>query len=432
MMSTENKPATKTQKSIGQPALHSRGKASRSNYISRDDKSVKAKINMRSPAGLFIILGLLIVMVGIAIAVAGYWPYKHNVQAPVIQRGTNNSELAVNIQLAKSRLHPRPGQRNEKLKLIGPLIMGIGLFVFICANTVLYENRDRETKLLAQGKIYSIAGQAVNGDDSEAERSLQDPIPSSTETSAIEETSSAIYDHERSCANSANHKMTAQLLHHKRPSPSVSLCSVASESGNSSEGNLNVPLNYGSESVSTAVVLPVIKLNNCVIDTPVVADVVEDTELGQSVTMLLSTEELSRLQNHGYIRSGSIRSADDAPRIVDTDQPSPRQSFPNRFIGRLFFSGATRKTYCSDLQLHTSCGHSGARDLGINASELSQQQQQTERQQHRSWPRLDCSYIKKYLKLENREDSVDKLLEQAEREYAGEEQNVKELRNERL
>lgn len=396
--------------------------------------SVKGKINMRSPAGLFIILGLLIVLVGIAIAVAGYWPYKQyiTVQAPGNRQPTNNSELAVNIQLARSRLHPRPGQRNEKLKLIGPLIMGIGLFVFICANTVLHENRDRETRLLAQGKIYSIAGQAANGDDSEAERTLQDPIPSSTETSAIEETSSAIYDPERSCDNSANHKMTAQLLHHKRPSPSVSLCSVASESGNSSEGNLNVPLNYGSESVSTAVLLPVIKLNNCVIDTPVVADVVEDTELGQSVTMLLSTEELSRLQNHGYIRSGSIRSADDAPRIVDTDQPSPRRSFPNRFIGRLFFSGAARKTYCSDMQLHTSCGHPGARDLGINASELSQQQQHTERQQHRSWPRLDCSYIKKYLKLENREDSVDKLLEQAEREYAGEEQNVKELRIERL
>ncbi|XP_078279208.1 transmembrane protein 200A-like [Rhinoraja longicauda] len=429
MTSTENKPATKTQKSFDQPAIHSRGKASRSNYISRDDKSVKGKINMRSPAGLFIILGLLIVMIGIAIAVVGYWPHKHLVQVPVNQQRTNNSELAVNTQHVRARLRPQPGQRNEKLKLIGPLIMGIGLFVFICANTVLYENRDRETKLLARGKVYSIAGQAGNGDDAEQEGMLQDPIASSTETSAIEDTCSAIHDHDRSaiganwadCDNSANHKMTAQLLHHKRPSPSISLCSAASDSCNSSEGNLNVPLNYGSDPVSTSVVLPVIKLNNCVIDTLVVADVAGDTELEQSA-VTLSTEDLSMLQKHGYIRSGSIRSADDAPRMVGTNQPSTRGSFSNTFIGRMFFSGATRKAYCSDLQLHTSCGHPGARDLGQNVSDLSQQQTEG---QHRSWPRLDCSYIKKYLKLENREDSVDKLLEQAERDYAGEEQNVK-------
>ncbi|XP_010865562.2 transmembrane protein 200C-like [Esox lucius] len=34
------------------------------------------------------------------------------------------------------------------MKLLGPVIMGVGLFILICANTVLYENRDRETKML--------------------------------------------------------------------------------------------------------------------------------------------------------------------------------------------------------------------------------------------------------------------------------------------
>ncbi|KAM9722683.1 uncharacterized protein ACNS7B_018308 [Menidia menidia] len=32
----------------------------------------------------------------------------------------------------------------ERMKLAGPVVMGVGLFVFICAATLLYENRDRE------------------------------------------------------------------------------------------------------------------------------------------------------------------------------------------------------------------------------------------------------------------------------------------------
>ncbi|EPY87947.1 hypothetical protein CB1_000207009 [Camelus ferus] len=31
--------------------------------------------------------------------------------------------------------------------------MGVGLFVFICANTLLYENRDLETRRLRQGVL---------------------------------------------------------------------------------------------------------------------------------------------------------------------------------------------------------------------------------------------------------------------------------------
>uniref|UniRef100_A0A9W3EG17 Transmembrane protein 200B n=1 Tax=Camelus bactrianus TaxID=9837 RepID=A0A9W3EG17_CAMBA len=37
--------------------------------------------------------------------------------------------------------------------LLGPVVMGVGLFVFICANTLLYENRDLETRRLRQGVL---------------------------------------------------------------------------------------------------------------------------------------------------------------------------------------------------------------------------------------------------------------------------------------
>uniref|UniRef100_UPI00398F1179 transmembrane protein 200A-like n=1 Tax=Pristiophorus japonicus TaxID=55135 RepID=UPI00398F1179 len=438
MTTTEDDPAIKSHESIScRSSLPSPPKAPRPKYISRDDKGAKVKIKMRSPSGLFIILGLLIVMVGIAIAVVGYWPHKQNSRVSVNRQGTNSSESNVVSQRARGKLQSQPVLKNEKLKLIGPLIMGIGLFIFICANTVLHENRDRETKLLAQINIYSMAGQACNGEIKEPKQIQHGSSPSSTDTDfrcleqccAVEKACTA--PHGRSspqstdiwadCHWSAKHKMTAQLLHHKRPSPSISLHSVQSDSCNSSQRNLNVPLNCGADSsVSTSVLLPIIKLNNCIIDTPDITAVVEDIELDQTVVMV-STEDLSQPQNHGYIRSSSIRSADDATRVVDMDYSLPSKSFSTRFIERLLSPDIARKVYGSEMQLHTTCGYSKSFDLGKDASKLSEQKGE---RKHRSWPRLDCSYIKKYLKLENREDSVDRLLEKIEREYASEELNI--------
>ena len=44
---------------------------------------------------------------------------------------------------------------SDRLKVFGPLIMGIGIFLFICANAVLHENRDRKTKVINLRDIYS-------------------------------------------------------------------------------------------------------------------------------------------------------------------------------------------------------------------------------------------------------------------------------------
>ncbi|XP_062891109.1 transmembrane protein 200A-like [Mobula hypostoma] len=432
-MSAGNTAATKSHGNFGQSSTDQRGKASRAKV----DKSVKGKLNMRSPAGLFIVFGLLIVVVGIAIAVVGYWPHKHHAQASVSHQRRNGSESADETQRARVRLQPQPAQKNQKLKLIGPLIMGIGLFVFICANTVLHENRDRETKLLARRNIYPAAGQAGGEEGNEPEGGRHHPAPASADAGlgcsepccAVEGGGGATCPkHAPSaetwadCRKAAKCNMTAQLLYHKRPSPSTSLCSVASDSCNSSEGNLNVPLNCDDDSsvVSASIVLPVIKLNNCVIDTPVIKAAVEDIEAGHPV-VTASTEDLSKLESHGCVRSGSIRSADGALSIMGADRPLQDDAFPNRSIEGLLSPGAARKAYASDLQLHTLCGHSKSFDLGKNADRLGGQRKE---RQHRSWPRLDCSYIKKYLKLESKGDCVDRLLEQTEREFGGEEQNL--------
>ncbi|KAM9459560.1 uncharacterized protein ACWYII_011117 isoform 1-T1 [Salvelinus alpinus] len=44
---------------------------------------------------------------------------------------------------------------SDNLKVFGPLVMGIGIFLFICANAVLHENRDQKTKVINLRDIYS-------------------------------------------------------------------------------------------------------------------------------------------------------------------------------------------------------------------------------------------------------------------------------------
>uniref|UniRef100_A0A4W5L3N9 Uncharacterized protein n=1 Tax=Hucho hucho TaxID=62062 RepID=A0A4W5L3N9_9TELE len=44
---------------------------------------------------------------------------------------------------------------SDNLKVFGPLVMGIGIFIFICANAVLHENRDQNTKVINLRDIYS-------------------------------------------------------------------------------------------------------------------------------------------------------------------------------------------------------------------------------------------------------------------------------------
>lgn len=84
-------------------------------------------LRLRSAPGACLLFAGVLLMVGIGVAVVGYW----------------NSQP----RRQQTPHHVTTGRTSsEKLKLIGPVIMGVGLFIFICANTVLYENRDREKR----------------------------------------------------------------------------------------------------------------------------------------------------------------------------------------------------------------------------------------------------------------------------------------------
>uniref|UniRef100_H0W7T3 Transmembrane protein 200B n=1 Tax=Cavia porcellus TaxID=10141 RepID=H0W7T3_CAVPO len=93
---------------------------------------VRARLRLRSPSGAFAALGALV----------GTAP------------GPRVSEL---------RREGRGHGPHERLRLLGPVIMGVGLFVFICANTLLYENRDLETRRLRQGVLRAQALRPPDG-----------------------------------------------------------------------------------------------------------------------------------------------------------------------------------------------------------------------------------------------------------------------------
>uniref|UniRef100_A0A3Q1GLI3 Transmembrane protein 200C n=1 Tax=Acanthochromis polyacanthus TaxID=80966 RepID=A0A3Q1GLI3_9TELE len=100
---------------------------------------VKGKLKLCSLSGLVAALGVLVLLMGVVMAALGYWP--------------RDGFLAY-----WTTAGPHTGLRylySDRLKVLGPLIMGIGIFLFICANAVLHENRDKKTKVINLRDIYS-------------------------------------------------------------------------------------------------------------------------------------------------------------------------------------------------------------------------------------------------------------------------------------
>ncbi|XP_029602374.1 uncharacterized protein LOC115187515 [Salmo trutta] len=91
-------------------------------FTQQQKDELEVRLRLHSPPGAWLLAGVVVVMVGMFVAVAGYASSTPN---PVGGRGSSHS---------------------ERMKLLGPVVMGIGLFIFICAGTLLYENRDRENR----------------------------------------------------------------------------------------------------------------------------------------------------------------------------------------------------------------------------------------------------------------------------------------------
>ncbi|KAM6971547.1 LOW QUALITY PROTEIN: transmembrane protein 200C-like [Tautogolabrus adspersus] len=170
---------------------------------------VKGKLKVFSVSGLVAALGILVLLVGVVIAALGYWPreglfFSAQPQEGAAMASMSTSSAPADIQGGErgedgaekvsrgGRVDRRGGGGDEdggvhvgfnqteiingtsghlprgfmedfldrylysdRLKVLGPLIMGIGIFLFICANAVLHENRDKKTKVINLRDIYS-------------------------------------------------------------------------------------------------------------------------------------------------------------------------------------------------------------------------------------------------------------------------------------
>ncbi|NXK51183.1 T200A protein, partial [Chauna torquata] len=325
---------------------------------------VKGQLRMRSPSGAFVMVGISVVLVGMTIAVVGYWPHRGHGGAGV---GAGNASTAGDMRREVAAGRPVP--HSEKLKLIGPVIMGIGLFIFICANTMLYENRDMETRMLMQKGLYCMATGLPEG-----------TVPEDGGTQLAPECLEGCYEVDLSlgskwadCCGPNTLQTTAELLQCPGASPAASLLSLHSE------GNLRL-----SSAVGT-LALPIIKLNNRLLDAAArgaggpVEGVEPPVEAPPPSWPLLSHGSSSIAPRGQEHRGGHV--------IVTVEDGCP--------VAELG----------PDAQPHNP-GHSKSLDLGQPGVLLVAP---IKDRKNRSWPRLDHISPVAYAKLENRGESSDRL-----------------------
>lgn len=162
-----------------------------------------------------------------------------------------------------------------------------------------------------------------------------------------------------------------------------------------------------SSSIS-AFTLPVIKLNNCVIDEPSIDNITEDADNLKDRSRNLSMDSLvvplpNKAESCQPVSLG-------LPRNHSTGESLSSQYKSSVALGpgagQLLSPGAARRQFGSNTSLHLLSSHSKSLDLD-RSSTLTVQ---AEQRKHPSWPRLDRSNSKGYMKLENKEDPMDRLL----------------------
>uniref|UniRef100_A0A8C6T9W7 Transmembrane protein 200B n=1 Tax=Neogobius melanostomus TaxID=47308 RepID=A0A8C6T9W7_9GOBI len=353
--------------------------------------AIRGKLRMRSLPGAFLLLGLLVVVVGTALAVAGYWPYRLSKAAMLAEGAESPSGWGLGpkglLSTARASL-----VHSERMKLLGPVIMGVGLFILICANTVLYENRDRETQmLLAQMRsvICSVSAVVPTAD-------LQEIAVVNSMSKHYQWVSSLPAAHlnilclqQLACSEPIlrtqsgerdYHQAVLQTeaLHHQESESTPSLKSSRSNSRNSSQTDFQ-----NSDNVSPKRNAPLVKVNSSLVSASSMSTLeVEDVDVPQA--------QPRRCHSLNY-RTNPYKHGVHLKALLNAADPDTKQLVAER---------------------SESSSHVCVNIPGQVAENLP------EEPTHQSWPRLDLGIGRRYLKLENKEDSVDKLLDQLEQQYS--------------
>lgn len=386
----------KTQKTGGKSRFTLRARRKKNGLV-------RGKLRIRSMPGAFLVLGVAVVMVGSALAMAGYWPYRISKSKSSVFGATGGENLSDSQQKsrwgvgAKGLLSTASLVHSERMKLLGPVIMGVGLFILICANTVLYENRDRETQMLV-AQMQSVLC------------SVSTAVPSADlKQMALTNSLAKHYPWVGSIPSPRFNTLCLQklatsepLVQSIRPDQETSLQSVDPQVGpqqgqdnqKDSEPSLsfrNYWFSYhtdlnprlgsevGEKTSCTYQFTPLIELNSC----------------------LVSSSSLSTLEvNVPVVQPRRCHSVNHRTRpCVDQTvvcvgetlvQPGEDGAGQSRAAGRdVGPPGGSKKK---------------AKQALVAASEEA----------HRSWPQLDLATERRYMRLENKEDSVEKLLDQME------------------
>lgn len=395
---------------------------------------VRGKIRLYSPSGFFLVLGVLISFMGIAMAILGYWPQKEEFLGPDATLSINETQVVQNqggviLRFFEQHLH------SDKMKMLGPFTMGIGIFIFICANAILHENRDKETKIIHMRDIYStvidihtlrikeqkqlncaftgLLGESEfkhSGNTCASRLAANTIAPFSGFRRSSFRIDSSAEEDEVAIHEDKNITNLLPPLLTERSGSVFGLCpppNKAIDDKNASSIKCETK-SIVSSSIS-AFTLPVIKLNNCVIDEPSIDNITEDSEITRSRSRNLSMDSLAiplTDTNESYKRVSAALPRNSS--FVD----SPSSQFKSSMTlgpstGKLLSPGAARKQFGSNTSLHLLSAHSKSLDLDRGPSTLTVQ---AEQRKHPSWPRLDRSNSKGYMKLENKEDPMDRLL----------------------
>ncbi len=193
---------------------------------SPDTGPVIGGLRLRSAPGACLLFAGVLLIAGIGVAVGGYWNNQPRRQMPHhVSTGRTSS---------------------EKLKLIGPVIMGVGLFIFICANTILYENRDREQR----------HKQDQHKDDREIPSLVQTHRNNHSKRFSQTETNTHTLDLT---------ELNIHCLEEEAGIPTLKCSSPSSGSCSSSEENLETGSPLQDRRNMERLALPVIKVNDCLI-----------------------------------------------------------------------------------------------------------------------------------------------------------------------
>ncbi|KAI7809422.1 transmembrane protein 200C [Triplophysa rosa] len=254
---------------------------------------VKGKVKLCSLSGLVAALGILILLVGVAMAVLGYWP-KENPKYPEsffrkietvrVSNVTSNRKFFAlsEVNDTDSRNSSSPSARSlgffaslfasylysDNLKVFGPLVMGVGIFLFICANAVLHEDRDKKTKIINLRDIYStvIDIHSLRAKDLAPFNGLISYVQSrsaevKSSGAGVTRGSWPSTGHSRRPSRAREYSLSA-----KRPSFTDTIYSIYREQSGGREP-CGAPRRWETRSIVTSSVnaftLPVIKLNNC-------------------------------------------------------------------------------------------------------------------------------------------------------------------------